>query len=530
MRIKKSFVSVVRRLLHTPTISLVVAASVLLLQVASFVVPFPAHAALVVSAPLTGSFSTGTSKTAAFDAGTGTGRVLVVLIATDDTVHQATSVTYGGQAMSGGTVATFPLYSTESMQLYYLANPASGSNNVVITVSGVDNYAYVIASVSGADPSAPIGAVGAGAYSLSSTPYATITPQKSGSLIVAGFGVDAAATFAPYNGSTEIGETSATGISGALYSQSSVSTAQTSVSSNTGASFTYWSASAIEIKAAPPAPTVSLVVGNSSGKEPNNISGIGGASGYMTLSRTGATTAALDVAYSLTTSSATYTADYAADPTAGTCTNETSTGATIPAGLASCTAYFKPVADSTVESTETMDAVLSSGGSAYTVGTNKEALMYISDNTTPITQCSDSIDNDADGLVDLADPGCVNAADNDETDPVAQQGTYTITSPGFATMSLYDDDIPPPGSISGFSVSPLRVRSGQTATLSWTISGMTGCSIDNGMGAVSAADGVHTATTPAVSTRVTFTLTCTNGATPFVRAVSVGIIPSFIEQ
>jgi hypothetical protein len=33
-------------------------------------------------------------------------------------------------------------------------------------------------------------------------------------------------------------------------------------------------------------------------------------------------------------------------------------------------------------------------------------------------QCSDGIDNDADGLVDLADPGCSSIADDDETDPV----------------------------------------------------------------------------------------------------------------
>jgi hypothetical protein len=31
------------------------------------------------------------------------------------------------------------------------------------------------------------------------------------------------------------------------------------------------------------------------------------------------------------------------------------------------------------------------------------------------TQCSDGVDNDTDGLIDLADPGCTNAADNDET-------------------------------------------------------------------------------------------------------------------
>jgi len=37
------------------------------------------------------------------------------------------------------------------------------------------------------------------------------------------------------------------------------------------------------------------------------------------------------------------------------------------------------------------------------------------DQPTVTYQCSDGIDNDGDGLVDLADPGCANAEDNDET-------------------------------------------------------------------------------------------------------------------
>ncbi len=35
----------------------------------------------------------------------------------------------------------------------------------------------------------------------------------------------------------------------------------------------------------------------------------------------------------------------------------------------------------------------------------------------PAAQCADGTDNDGDGLVDLADPGCADAADADETDP-----------------------------------------------------------------------------------------------------------------
>ena len=46
----------------------------------------------------------------------------------------------------------------------------------------------------------------------------------------------------------------------------------------------------------------------------------------------------------------------------------------------------------------------------------------------------DGLDNDADGSVDLADVGCVNAADNDETDPQvvlmpSSSGTTRLLSP-----------------------------------------------------------------------------------------------------
>ena len=35
-------------------------------------------------------------------------------------------------------------------------------------------------------------------------------------------------------------------------------------------------------------------------------------------------------------------------------------------------------------------------------------------------QCNDNIDNDGDSLIDLADPGCTDSNDNDETDPIPQ--------------------------------------------------------------------------------------------------------------
>jgi hypothetical protein len=46
---------------------------------------------------------------------------------------------------------------------------------------------------------------------------------------------------------------------------------------------------------------------------------------------------------------------------------------------------------------------------------NDEFNEVIAPEPEPTTACSDGIDNDGDGLVDLADPGCNNSSDNDET-------------------------------------------------------------------------------------------------------------------
>lgn len=52
----------------------------------------------------------------------------------------------------------------------------------------------------------------------------------------------------------------------------------------------------------------------------------------------------------------------------------------------------------------------------------------------PVYECNDGIDNDGDGLIDLSDPGCNSATDNDEytrPDPIEKfVGTYTLL--GFA--------------------------------------------------------------------------------------------------
>jgi hypothetical protein len=80
----------------------------------------------------------------------------------------------------------------------------------------------------------------------------------------------------------------------------------------------------------------------------------------------------------------------------------------------------------------------------------------MADDGIVITQCSDTVDNDGDGLVDLDDPGCDNAADDDETDAVVPQCSDGVDNDDDGLTDLQDpacestedddesDDPPPP--------------------------------------------------------------------------------------
>ncbi|OGZ08151.1 MAG: hypothetical protein A2942_03255 [Candidatus Lloydbacteria bacterium RIFCSPLOWO2_01_FULL_50_20] len=55
----------------------------------------------------------------------------------------------------------------------------------------------------------------------------------------------------------------------------------------------------------------------------------------------------------------------------------------------------------------------------------------------PTPQCSDTLDNDGDGLIDLADPDCTDASDNDESTPPPPD----VTAPTVAVTSPADGSI-----------------------------------------------------------------------------------------
>jgi subtilisin family serine protease len=115
---------------------------------------------------------------------------------------------------------------------------------------------------------------------------------------------------------------------------------------------------------APPANTVVVAA-----TDPNAAE-TGSDPGTFTLTRTGATDAALTVAFTLG-GSATAGNDYAA----------LGTSATIPAGASSTTIIVRPIDDTLVEGPETITITLAAD-SAYTLGTNASATITLADNDT----------------------------------------------------------------------------------------------------------------------------------------------------
>ena len=96
-----------------------------------------------------------TSQTTAFTVGAGSNRLLVVGVLGDSAASSGiTGITYAGDAMT--KALTERNDSSRAFDVWYLANPDSGSNNVVITrgVSGLIVSAFT--AYSGVDQSTPV--------------------------------------------------------------------------------------------------------------------------------------------------------------------------------------------------------------------------------------------------------------------------------------------------------------------------------------------------------------------------------------
>lgn len=112
---------------------------------------------------------------------TGAGLMLVVAIACDNT-NQPTSVTYNGVAMT--LAVSRDDGSALKVHFYYLSDPATGANNVVMTASATGDYAG--GSVSLTDASSQIGNTQSSLITSSTNPSVSFTTNG-----ITGFVVDA---------------------------------------------------------------------------------------------------------------------------------------------------------------------------------------------------------------------------------------------------------------------------------------------------------------------------------------------------
>lgn len=505
------------------TIPLVVIAVFLLAQVVWVSLsPTLVQAAPTISTPATtgnmsSSLNPSGTKAVAYNAGTGTGRILVVSVASNSRTNKMNSVSYGPSSGSAvaltqafGTGQLAPSSATARVQLFYLLNPSSGANNVYFTASAAGTYAYSISYISGADTT------GVGTVSNNSGTGTSLTinnvPSAANSLIVTAFASDSTTGLTPAGNpvSTEVGDVAgSSGIRDGLYVKNGSSAGSTITTQASGANVG-WAAISLEIKLPVPVPDVSVSAGNNDGQEPGNVtSGTNIDFTFSRLSDDEDYSEALNISFDRG-GSATYNVDYLFDEGLSTCQNVSGDTVRIPAGESNCLLVARPLQDEEyTEDTETIDITINEGGSSYQLGESYSETAYI------VNTPDQSSQGGGEEMGPCTEYWCVYTV-------------YTIDSPGYASMYVYDDDTVPSGSFSGgFSASPTRVQVNGTARLTWGTTGMLTCSIDNDIGAVPTSGFVDT---PPITRRTTFTLTCNDGVSDSISRVTVGIVPSFIEQ
>jgi hypothetical protein len=121
--------------------------------------------------------------------GTNLGLIVAVVLSDFAALVSISSVTYAGVTMTAGGAAVELTAGTQrqSCRMYHLAAPASGANNVVITLSGT--YGYIAAGASsftGVDQTTCADAYVTGS-ALTTTPSVAVTSQTSDMVVDVAF-------------------------------------------------------------------------------------------------------------------------------------------------------------------------------------------------------------------------------------------------------------------------------------------------------------------------------------------------------
>lgn len=146
----------------------------------------------------TGTFGSSTSPS--YDAGSGLNRKLVVITAADDTSDRVTGITYNGVSMS---LIRRVVGGRETIEIWELDSPASGSNTLAITTNDSEDFAYTALYLTDA---ATGHNADAGASGDSASPNVDITTTVDDCLIIAGFANDSSGASSPNSGETEIAD------------------------------------------------------------------------------------------------------------------------------------------------------------------------------------------------------------------------------------------------------------------------------------------------------------------------------------
>ncbi len=130
-------------------------------------------APLIASDVLVNVTTASDTDTTAFTVASNDKRVLVVYLLNDSSV-QADGVTYNGVSL---TRADFIDSGDETVEMWYLVDPATGSNDVVVDLPSSVRFSYSIIDIYGADTSDPIDSTGkaSGTSQFPSTAITTIT-------------------------------------------------------------------------------------------------------------------------------------------------------------------------------------------------------------------------------------------------------------------------------------------------------------------------------------------------------------------
>ncbi len=166
--------------------------------------------------------------------------------------------------------------------------------------------------------------------------------------------------------------------------------------------------------------------------------------------------------------------------------------------------------------------------------------------TISTPQCSDGIDNDGNGVVDLADTGCSGSTDDTESggtfqcsDGIDNDGNGFTDYPSDTGCSAANDNTElgmaacSTNKTGDINATPSRVNQGSSATLSWNAQNITTSCVISGPGvsqtipaAACAVPSTASFATPAITTQSVYTLTCDG---TFLDSAIVNVIPKIEE-